>query len=154
MRKQTLGSHSRTLALNRHSRPRQPDRVEGQRDLSSVGGGGSYLRQGHGADPAAVQGTGLTAARPGPRTCPPRCGSPWRSSTPPACGRSPRRPQSAGSGTGTHNSSALQRRGDTDERARVSVPAPARLCRVTFSNAGSFGAKNTTGTSALTLSCS
>lgn len=31
---------------------------EGQRDLSSVGGGGSYLRQGHGADPAAVQGDG------------------------------------------------------------------------------------------------
>lgn len=50
-----------------------------------------------------------TAGRPGPRTCPPRCGSHGTWSTPPACWRSPPRRPSAGSGTETRSSSALQR---------------------------------------------
>jgi hypothetical protein len=50
-----------------------------------------------------------TGARPGPQTYPPRCGSHGQWSTPPACWHSPRHLRSAGSGTGTHSSSALQR---------------------------------------------
>lgn len=49
-----------------------------------------------------------TAGQPGPRTCPPRCGTPWRWSTPPTCWRTLLRRQSAGSDTESHSNFVLQ----------------------------------------------